>query len=345
MKAAKLDSFGGSDRLIYGDLPDPTPSAGEALVSVHACALNHLDLWVREGNPAYKLNLPHILGNDIAGVVEAFGPGSNSSGLTEGDSVVVSPGVSCGECSRCKQGQDNLCDTYSILGADGGWGGYAEKVVVPTRNLLPKPKPLSFEEAASYPLTFLTAFHMLSTLARVEAGQTVVVVGSGSGVGAAAIQISKYLGATVWAASSSQEKLETAKSLGADGVLNSPPERLSRAVRKALGRNGVDVVFEHVGGELFTEAIKCLRPGGTLVTCGATAEPQVPLDLRFIFFKELKIFGAKMGTFKEFQTLTGLFDEGKLSPCVDKAFPLKEARAAHDYLADRKQFGKVVLTP
>ena len=345
MKAARLDSFGGSDRLVYGDLPDPSPKKGEALVSVRACALNHLDLWIREGNPAYKIELPHILGNDAAGVLEAFGPETSVPEFSVGDSVIVSPGVSCGECARCKEGLDNLCDSYAILGANAGWGSYAEKIAVPARNLILKPARLSFEEAASYPLVFLTAYHMLATLARVKKGSTVVVVGSGSGVGAAAIQIAKHLGATVWAASSSEAKLKAAKELGADGVLTSPPDRLSKAVRKALGRGGVDVVFEHVGGDFFTEAVKCLRPGGTLVTCGATANAEVALDLRYVFFKELKILGAKMGTLEELRTLSRLFDKGKLSPIVDRVFPLAEAKEAHDYLAARKQFGKVILTP
>ncbi len=345
MKAARLNEFGGSERLIYGDLPDPSPKAGEALVSVKACSINHLDLWIREGNPTYKISLPHVLGNDVAGTVESFGPDTKIDGLSSGDSVIVSPGVSCGLCGRCREGRDNICDSYAILGAGAGWGGYAEKIVVPAKNLIPKPDKLSYEEAASFPLAYLTAYHMLATLAEVKPGQTVVVVGSGSGVGAAAIQIAKHLGATVWAASSTEAKLEAARALGADGVLTAPPERLSRAVRKAVGREGVDVVFEHVGGDMFTDAVKCLRPGGTIVTCGATAEPIISLNLLYVFFKELKILGAKMGTLDELRTLTRLFDEGSLLPCVDRVFPLSEAAAAHDYLASRKQFGKVVLTP
>lgn len=345
MKAARLDSFGGSDRLLYGDLDDPVCKSGEALITVRACALNHLDLWVRGGNPAYKIKLPHVLGNDIAGVIEAFAPGTDPGEFSIGDAVVVSPGISCGDCARCREGRDNLCATYAILGADGGWGGCAEKVAVPARNLVKKPSPLSFEEAASYPLAYLTAYHMLATLAGLKEGQTVVVTGAGSGVGAAAIAVAKYLGASVWAASSNAEKRDAALSLGADGVLPAPPERLSRAVKKALGRGGVDVVFEHIGGEFFTEAVKCLRPGGVLVTCGATAAPEISLDLRYVFFKELKILGAKMGTFAEFQTLSRLFEEGTLKPRVDRVFALKDAREAHDYLAGRRQFGKVVLVP
>jgi NADPH:quinone reductase-like Zn-dependent oxidoreductase len=345
VKAARLDAFGGPENLVYGDLPDPSPASGRAIVKVGACSLNHLDLWVRAGNPAYKIELPHVLGNDIAGTVESFGPQTETPGISKGDRVIVSPGVSCGRCGRCEQGRDNLCQSYAILGADGGWGGYAEFVSVPAENLIPMPASLSFEEAASFPLAYLTAYHMLNGLAQVRSGQTVVVVGSGSGVGAAAIQIAKHLGARVLAASSSEKKREAAAALGADETLASPPERLSRAIRKAAGKGGVDVVFEHVGGEFFSEAIKCLRPGGAIVTCGATAGPEVPLDLRRVFFKELKILGAKMGTRKELREVAGLFAAGKLRPCVDTVFPLSEARRAHEHLSERKQFGKVVLRP
>ena len=345
VKAARLDAFGGIEKLVYGDLPDPVPGPGQALVRVRACALNHLDLWVRQGNPAYTISLPHVLGNDVSGILEALGPDAEAPRLKPGDAVVASPGISCGVCSRCLEGKDNLCDSYAILGADGGWGGYAEFIVVPARNLLPMPSRLSFEEAASYPLAFLTAYHMLKTLAEVRSGQTVVVVGAGSGVGSAAVQIAKHLGARVLAASSSEAKREAALALGADAVLACPPERLSKAVRAAVGRGGADAVLEHVGGEIFPEAVRCLRPGGSLVTCGATAGPEVPLDLRFVFFKELRLLGAKMGTFEEFRRLTELFERGELKPVVDRVFPLADARAAHEYLAARKQFGKVVLRP
>jgi len=344
MKAAFIREFGGPETLEFGELPDPEPKAGEALIRVRACALNHLDLWVRGGLPAYKLSLPHVLGSDIAGEVVALGPGTEDCGVPIGAKVMVSPGVSCWKCRCCEEGRDNLCERYGILGADGGWGGYAELATVPARGLVPLPRPeMSFAEAAAIPLTFLTSWHMLNTLAGAGPGKTVLVVGAGSGVGVAAIQIAKALGAEVLAASTSEEKLAAAVSLGASETILLPNESLSKKARKATGGRGVDIVFEHVGAPVFKDAMRALAPGGTLVTCGATAGPTVELDLRPVFFLERGVLGAKMGTLEEFKTLGHLFRQGKLKPVVDRTFPLSEARQAHEHLAERKQFGKVVL--
>lgn len=344
MKAVYLEAFGGPETLRYGELPDPAPGPGQALVRVRACALNHLDLWVRGGLPAYKIELPHILGSDIAGELAALGPGTDAAGLAPGERVIVSPGVSCWGCAPCREGRDNLCDRYAILGADGGRGGYAELAVVPARNLLPAPSGLGFAEAASLPLAFLTAYHMLKGLARVRAGETVLVLGAGAGVAVAGIQIAKALGARVIAASSSEEKLARARALGADEAIGAAPGGLPRAIRRLTGGRGVDAVFEHVGGESFGAAVRCLAPGGRLITCGATAGPEVPLDLRFVFFRELAVLGAKVGPLSELRELLALVASGKIRPVVDKRFPLAEARAAHEHLAAKRQFGKVVLT-
>ncbi len=344
MKAAYLEAFGGPEKILYGELPDPKPGKGEALVRVRACALNHLDFWVRDGLPAYKISLPHVLGNDIAGEVVELGP-ETSNEVPIGTRVIVSPGVSCWNCEACRGGRDNICDRYAILGADGGWGGYAELAKVPAVNLVAIPnEKMGFPEAASIPLTFLTSWHMLKTLAGLKKGETVLVTGSGSGVGVAAIQIAKALGARVLAASSSEEKLAAAKSLGADETVLTPKQSLYRKAMKLTGRRGVDVAFEHVGPPLFGEALKSLAPGGRLVTCGATAAPKAELDLRYVFFKELKIMGAKVGTLAELKELIRLFADGRLKPVIDRTFPLNEARQAHEYLAARRQFGKVVLT-
>jgi len=341
MKAVRIDAFGGPETLVYGDVAEPRPGPGEILVRVRACALNHLDLWVREGIPAYKIRLPHVLGNDIAGEVAGLGPGASAA---IGSKVVVFPGRSCWTCAFCKAGRDNLCESYGILGANGGWGGYAEFAVVPAGNLFPMPASLTFEEAASFPLTFLTAAHMLETLAGVQSGQTVLVLGAGSGVGVAAIQIAKHLGARVLAASTSAEKLARAKALGADALIHSPPEDLYRQALRLTEGAGVDAVFEHVGPAVLADALRCLRPGGALVTCGATTGPTAEIDLRYLFSRELRILGARMGTLAEFRKLVPLFDSGRLRPVVGRTFPLKEARAAQEYLADRRQFGKVVLS-
>lgn len=343
MKAVFLEAFGGPEALRFGDLPDPAPGPGQALVRVRAAALNHLDLHVLKGNPAYKIGLPHVLGGDMAGEVVAAGPGADLGGLKTGDRVLVSPGVSCWDCAPCRAGRDNLCRTYRILGADGGWGGLAEYCAVPARNLVAIPGAMTFEQAAAVPLTFLTAAHMLDSLARLREGETVLVMGASSGVGAAAIQLAKAVGARVIAASTAADKLAAAEALGADETLILGEQGLRPLRRLAPG--GVDVVFEHVGGALFPELVRALAPGGRLVTCGATAGHDASADLRHVFFKELSILGAKMGPQRELRALMPAFASGRLRATVDRVYPLAEARAAFERLAARKQFGKVVLVP
>ncbi|MEK7747440.1 MAG: zinc-binding dehydrogenase, partial [Elusimicrobiota bacterium] len=337
MKAVLLKACGGPENLSWEEVPDLVPGPGEALVRVRACSLNHLDLWVREGIPAYRITLPHVLGSDIAGELAALGPGSQGPAL--GSRVLVCPGRSCWECDHCLSGRDNICSGYGILGANGGWGGYAQYARVPARSLLPIPAGIGFAEAAAFPLTFLTAWHMLLSLARLTPGQTLLVFGAGSGVGVAAIQIAKLAGARVIAVSTSEEKLERAKSLGADETQLSGPG-LHRRVLQSTG-TGVDAVFEHVGPAVFPEALRCLKPGGILVTCGATTGPVAELDLRYVFSRELRIAGARMGTLAELRTLVGLLAERKLKPVVDRTFPLSEAAQAQKHLAERRQFGKV----
>ena len=341
MKAVVLEAFGGPENLHFCDHPDPDPGPDEALVRVRACALNHLDLWVRDGLPAYDISLPHILGCDIAGDVAAYGPGA--CGPKPGSRVVVYPGKSCGRCGACLRGEDNRCRSWGVIGAQGGPGGYAELVAVPARNLCPIPPGMTYEAAASFPLTFLTAWRMLVTLARVRPGQDVLVLGAGSGVGVAAIQIAALAGARVIAASTSAEKLEAARRLGAANAIQSPPQDLLREAKALTGGRGVDVVFEHVGPAVFEKALKALAPGGTLVTCGSTTGPVVPLDMRYMFSRELRILGAQLGTLGEFGDVMRAVAAGKLAPVVDATFPLEEARRAHEYLASRRQFGKVVL--
>lgn len=335
MKAAVLTGFGGPESIAFGDLPDPVPGPGQTLVRVRAAALNHLDLHIRRGNPAYKIALPHILGGDLAGEV--------LSGDRSGERVLVAPGISCWECSPCRAGHDNLCDSYRILGAEGGWGGCAELCVVPSRNLIALPASMSFEEAAAVPLTFLTAEHMLGALTGTRAGETVLVMGASSGVGAAAIQLARLRGARVIAVSSSEEKLAAARALGAEDAFLLGPQGL-RPLRR-LAPKGVDVIFEHVGGPHFPDLIKLLAPGGRLVTCGATAGHEAAIDLRFVFFKELSILGAKVGPQRELRELMPHFASGRLKAVIDKTFPLAEARAAHARLESRLHFGKVVLVP
>jgi NADPH:quinone reductase-like Zn-dependent oxidoreductase len=343
MKAAVLKAFGGAENLELQTVPDPVPGPGEVLLRVRACALNHLDLWVRAGLPGAKIKTPFILGCDVAGEVAALGPGAE--GVAVGARVAVHPGRSCGNCSPCRDGRESDCPQYGIIGAYGGRpGGYAELLAVPVGCLLPMPPELSFETAAAAPLTFLTSWHMLVTLADLRPGETVLVVGAGAGVATAAIQIAKRCGARVIATSTSKEKLALAKALGADLAVQYPPEELARTVRKLTGGEMVDAVFEHVGGDVLGEALKCLRRSGRLVTCGATKDPVAPVDLRYVFDRQLRILGSKMGSLAEMRRVWALVAAGKLAPVVDRTFPLADARAAHEYLAARSHFGKVVLT-
>ncbi len=341
MKAVVLKDFGGPENLALENLPDPAPGPGEILLRVRACALNHLDLWIRKGLPVAKP--PFVLGCDVAGEVAALGPGV--SDVKVGQRFAVHPGRSCGKCDPCREGRESDCPTYGIIGAYRGLtGGYAELLVVPVEHLLPLPDALSFVEAACVPLVFLTAWHMIVTLADLRAGETLLVVGVGAGVATAAVQIGKSCGARVIATSTSADKLERAKALGADAGILHPPEDLPRAVRKLTDGKMADAVFEHVGGPLIGEALKCLRRSGRLVTCGATAGHDGPIDLRYVFDRQLKILGAKMGSLAEMRRVWALVAERRLKPVVDRTFPLAEAARAHEYLESRGHFGKVVLT-
>jgi len=342
MKAVLLNQFGGPENLSFGDFNDPVPLDGEVVVRVRACALNHLDLWVRQGVPAYRIRLPHILGSDIAGEIHSVGPGVDV--LKPGDRVFLAPGVSCFKCEPCLAGRDNLCDSYGVLGAQGGHGGYAQFVKVPARNALPLPDRVSFEEGAAFPLTFVTAWHMLVTRAALRPGQTVLVLGAGSGIGVAAIQVARHAGADVIALSTQESKLGQAKKLGASETILGGGD-FSRQVLKLTQGRGVDVVFEHVGPATFDSSVRSLKKGGTLVTCGATTGPKTELDLRYVFSRELNLLGSYMGTLGELSTVAALVGTGKLKVVVDSTRPLSEARQAHEYLAAGKQFGKVVLIP
>lgn len=342
MKAVFFRQHGGLDILESGYQPEPTPGPGEVLLRVKACALNHLDLWTRQGMPGIKIPLPHILGCDVAGEVAKLGHGVR--GAKEGQRVVVAPGISCGRCRFCRQGWDSLCDDYKILGLQTN-GGYAEYVKVPARNLISVSKKLTFEEWASIPLVFLTAWHMLHTRAQLKKGETVLIHAAGSGVGSAALQIAKYLGARVFTTVGSPEKIRPAKALGADEVINYREKDFVAEVKRLTKNRGVDVVFEHIGPETFSKSLAALSKKGRVVTCGVTSGPLVNLDLRFVFVRQLSIFGSYMGGFKEFQRVIRRVERGRFKAVVDKVFPLKEAREAQARMLERKNFGKIVLVP
>jgi len=341
MKAIVFHHHGDPGVLHYTDVPEPHLRASEVLVKVHACALNHLDLWVRRGLPGIQIPLPHIPGSDIAGEVAKVGPEVHT--VHVGQKVLLAPGVTCGKCPACLAGKDNLCRDFTNLGfmIDGGC---AEYVRCPDVNCMPYPENLDWVHAAAVPLVFLTAWHMLVTRAQLRPGDSVLILGAGSGVGSAAIQIAKYFGAYVIATAGSDEKLAKAKEIGADEVIHHHIMRISKEVRQFTHNRGVDVVFEHVGTATWEESVKSLAPGGRLVTCGATTGYDAKLDLRFLFTRQLSILGSYMGSKDELRTVLKLVALGRLKPVVDKVWPLHDCMVAHTYLEHGKQFGKVVLT-
>jgi NADPH:quinone reductase-like Zn-dependent oxidoreductase len=342
VKAAIFKQHGGPDVLEYADVPDPRIRANEVLVEVKACALNHLDIFVRGGLPGIEIPLPHILGNDIAGVVREVGDLVTWAKL--GDEVMVNPGVSCGHCDACLSGQDNLCREYDMMGYRRD-GGYAELVAVPGVNIIPKPSELSWEEAAALPLVTVTAWHMLVTRVNVQPGETVLVHAAGSGVGSIAIQIAKLRGARVITTASTDEKLEKARELGADVAINYTQADWPKEVRRLTDRKGVDVVVEHTGAATWPGSISSLKNNGRLVTCGATSGYDARTDLRQVFFRHLTILGSFMGSKAELLEAMKFVREGKIRAVVDRVLPLSEARQAHELIEDRAQFGKVVLKP
>jgi NADPH:quinone reductase-like Zn-dependent oxidoreductase len=342
MKAIAIRAHGGPEVVKLEDLPDPQPAPGQVVVAVKAAALNHLDIFVRKGWPGLKLAFPHILGSDVAGVVEAVGPGVD--GVKAGDAVVVNPSLGCGRCERCVAGRENLCRRFSILGEHVS-GGEAEKLAISARNVLPKPANLSFEEAAAVPLTFMTAWHALVVRAGLRLGETVLVHAAGSGVGVAAVQIAKLVGARVIATAGSDAKLEKAKGLGADHVVNYEKQDFVQEVRKLTDKKGVEVVFEHVGKTTWEKSILAAGIGGRIVTVGATTGFDPLTDLRHVFFRQISILGSTMGTGADLLEVLRWVGEGKLRPVVDRVLPLADALQGQEALAERAQFGKIVLRP
>lgn len=342
MKAVALRAHGGPEVVRIEELPEPSAAPGQAVVRVKAAALNHLDVWVRAGWPGLRLAWPHVLGSDVAGVVESVGPGVTA--VKPGDEVVVNPSFGCGRCERCRSGNENLCRSFAILGEHLS-GGQAERLAVDADHLLPKPRNLSFEQAAAVPLTFMTAWHALVARARVRLGETVLVHAAGSGVGVAAVQIAKLLGARVIATAGSDAKLERARALGADHLVNYETQDFLAEVKRLTDRAGVEVVFEHVGKKTWERSILAAGIGGRIVTVGATTGHDPLTDLRHVFFRQLSILGSTMGTAGELLEVLRLVEEGKLRPVVDRTLPLADAVKGQALLAERAQFGKIVLVP
>lgn len=341
MKAIVFHEHGDPSVLRYTEVNEPHLRHNEVLVRVHACALNHLDLWVRRGLPSVPIPLPHIPGSDIAGEVVQVGPEVHTVHI--GQKVLLAPGVTCGKCPACLAGRDNLCRDFTNLGymIDGGC---AEFVRCPDVNCMPYPENLDWVHAAAVPLVFLTAWHMLVNRAQLRPGDTALIIGAGSGVGSAAIQIAKYFGAYVISTAGTDEKLAKAKEIGADEVIHHHIMPIAKEVRRLTNNRGVDVVFEHVGSATWQESVKSLALGGRLVTCGCTTGYDAKIDLRFLFTRQLSILGSYMGSKDELRTVLRLVALGRLKPVVDKVWPLHDCMHAHIYLEHGKQFGKVVLT-
>lgn len=340
MKAVVIRQHGGLEALNIEDVPDLSPGPGEAVVKVRAVALNHLDLWIRQGLPGAPFHLPMTTGADVAGDVAALG---SPAPFKIGDAVMVCPNLSCGHCRMCVSGLDHLCPQYGILG-EHAQGGLAEYVKVPLANLVPKPERFSYEEAAAVSLTFLTAWHMLVARAELRGGETVLVQAGGSGVGVAGIQIAKFLGARVIATASTTDKREAAQRLGADHTFASQDDWV-KGTKALTGGRGADVVFEHVGGDTFEKSLRTLAKAGRLVTCGATTGVDVKVNLRHVFFKSQSILGSTMGTKGEYHQLAALYANGFFHPVIDRVLPLGEIREAHRALEAREVFGKIVLVP
>ncbi len=342
MRAIIFKKHGGLEELEEAYMPIPEIGKHDVLVKVKACALNHLDIWTLLGMPGVKISMPHILGCDIAGTVVERG--RKAGGVSLNQPVVVAPGISCGVCPFCKEGWDSLCPKYEILGFQNN-GGYAEYVKVPARNIIPVPKTLSMEEWASIPLVFLTAWHILVTRAQLKKKESILIHAAGSGVGSAAIQIAKLLGAHVITTVGSDEKMKRARELGPNNLIHYKNKDFVSEVMRLTRGEGVDVVLDHIGGETFSKSLLCLKKKGRLITCGATSGRSVTFDLRHLFSRQISIMGSYMGSLYELKRVIRRVKKKKLKPVIDKVFPLNQAKLALSRMLSRENFGKIILKP
>ena len=340
MKAVFFTKHGDNSALQYGDRPDPEPGPGEVRLEVRAAALNRLDIFVRNGIPGVPL--PMIPGADGAGIVDRIG--KEVSGLTPGDRVLIQPGLFCGVCEFCRAGEQSLCVTYGILGEHVP-GTFAERVVVPARNVFPIPGGLSFSEAAAFPLAYQTAWRMVVGRAAVRAGETVLIHGAGGGVAGAALEVARMAGARVLATTSGEEKLGRVREAGAELVVDYRAEDVLAAVRRHTGKRGADVIVDTVGEATWMTSLKAAARGGRIVTCGATSGPNPREEIRQIFWKQISILGSTMANDREFRALLAAVAAGKLKPRIDRVFPLSQAPAAYAYMEEGRQHGKIVLVP
>lgn len=342
MKAAFFKEHGGSDKILYAEYRDPVAEAGEVVVSVKACAINQVDMLLLDGRFPPPEGLPHVNGCEVAGTVDSTGAGVK--GLTRGQRVVIFPGLSCGVCEYCLRGERTVCIRYGYLGAHKD-GGYAELVKAPAANVVALPETISFEAGAAVPLAMLTSWHALVTQAEVRPGQTVLVQAAGSGVGSAAIQIARLCGARVMTTVGSDDKIELARALGAEHVVNYRTGDFVEAAKAWTGKRGVDIVIEHIGGETFERSVYALTRLGKLVTIGSHDTHWGRLDLRHVYSKNLKVIGTNLGSLPEFRTMLEHLADGRLRPVIDRSFPLADTGAAVQYVLDRRNRGKVLLIP
>ena len=341
MKAVRIHAHGGPEQLVLEDAPEPVFQANQVLVRVRAAALNHLDIWTRNGLPTVKVPLPHVLGSDAAGEVVAAG--DLCARVRPGMRVIAAPGLSCRQCVHCVSGNDNQCREYRVLGTTID-GVNQELIAVPEFAAIEIPPDLGFEEAAAAPLVFLTAWHMLFTRAQLQPGETVLVLAASSGVGMAAVQLAKLFHCRVIATAGSETKMASAIALGADHAIDHYRQDIATEVRRLTSKRGVDVVFEHVGAATWQKSLASLAHGGRVVTCGATTGYDTSLDLRFLFSKRQSVLGSYMGTLGELHRVMRFVFERQVHAVIDRVFPLSEIRAAHRRLENKEQFGKIVLT-
>lgn len=342
MKAILFQQHGGPEVLEYADMPTPEPGPGEVQVKIAAAALNRLDVWVRNGWPGIKLAYPHIPGADGAGIISAVGPGV--TGVAVGERVVINSNLSDGTCEACARGYDNQCERWGLLG-ETRRGTYAEYVVVPDRNVLALPADFPFELAAAASLVYLTAWHSLIVRGQLQAGESVLIVGAGGGVNTASIQMAKYAGALVYVVGSNATKLERARTLGADVLIDRSQADWARAVYQLTNKRGVDVVVDNVGAGTLPLSQRAVRKGGRILTVGNTGGPKFEFDNRYMFSKHISFIGSTMGTRADFARVMGLVLAGKFAPVIDRTFPLAQARAAHEHMERGEFFGKIILTP
>jgi len=341
MRAARFHEHGGPEVLRVEDVPVPEPGPHEVRISVRAAGFNHLDLWIRRGLPV-DTTMPHIGGSDIAGLVSAVG--EQVEGWEIGARVVVNPILFCGSCEFCLQGEESLCYRFRILGEHTD-GGFAEEVVVPAHALHRLPDDFPFEQAAALPVSYQTAWRALLHRARLRAGEDVLILGASGGTAIAALQIARLAGARVFAVTSGEEKAEKLRALGAYRVYDRTTVDFARELRRDTDRRGVDVVVENVGEATWESSLRCLSPGGRLVTYGATSGRQGLTDLRLLFWRQLQLIGSTMASRSEFAEMLKVALRGELVPVIDRTFPLEEVRAAHEYVEAGRQFGKVLLIP